>query len=101
MLEVEIKRDANIYHQEYERGKTASKLTIIGKAKTTGTTVTFKADKEIFKGALEFSFETLSNRLRADRMGVRLTFNRLESAFSSRWAPGLNSHLIMPSLIFS
>jgi len=63
-LEVEIKRDGKVYHQEYERGKTASKLTVVGKAKTTGTTVTFKADKEIFKEILEFSYETLSNRLR-------------------------------------
>ena len=63
-LEVEIKRDGKAYHQEYEQGKTASKLTVVGKAKTTGTSVTFKADKEIFKGVIEFSFETLSNRLR-------------------------------------
>ncbi len=63
-LEVEIKRDGKVYHQEYEQGKTASKLTVVGKAKTAGTSVTFKADKEIFKGVIEFSFETLSNRLR-------------------------------------
>ena len=63
-LEVEIKRDGKVYHQEYKKGKAVSKLTVVGKAKATGTTVTFKADSEIFKGALEFSFETLSNRLR-------------------------------------
>ncbi|MBU1933270.1 MAG: DNA topoisomerase (ATP-hydrolyzing) subunit B [Candidatus Omnitrophica bacterium] len=63
-LEVEIKRDDKVYHQEYERGKTASKLTVVGKAKTTGTSVTFKADKEIFDIPIEFSFEALSNRLR-------------------------------------
>lgn len=63
-LEVEIKRDGKVYHQEYERGRVASKLTVIGKAKGTGTTVTFKADKEIFTGPLEFSYETLSNRMR-------------------------------------
>ncbi|MFH1782029.1 MAG: DNA topoisomerase (ATP-hydrolyzing) subunit B [Candidatus Omnitrophota bacterium] len=64
-LEVEIKRDGKIYHQKYEKGRTASKLTVIGKAKATGTSVTFKADKEIFINCpIEFSFETLSNRLR-------------------------------------
>ncbi len=63
-LEVEIKRDGKVYHQEYEQGKTASKLKVIGKAKTTGTAVTFKADSEIFKCPIEFSYETLSNRLR-------------------------------------
>ncbi|MFA4991352.1 MAG: DNA topoisomerase (ATP-hydrolyzing) subunit B [Candidatus Omnitrophota bacterium] len=64
-LEVEVKRDGKVYHQKYEKGKTASKLTVVGKAKTTGTAVTFKADKEIFVNCpIEYSYETLSNRLR-------------------------------------
>ncbi len=62
-LEVEIKRDGKVYHQEYEKGKVASKLTVVGKSAKTGTTVTFKADKEIFS-KVEFSYDTLSNRLR-------------------------------------
>ena len=63
-LEVEIKRDGKVYHQEFEKGKTASKLTVVGKAKTTGTSVTFKADKDIFNIEIDFAFEVLSNRLR-------------------------------------
>lgn len=63
-LEVEVRRDGKIYHQRYERGKPATKLTVIGKSKSTGTRVTFKPDKEIFQGDLEYSFDTLSNRLR-------------------------------------
>jgi len=31
-LEVEVKRDGKIYHQRYERGKTVSKLTVVGKS---------------------------------------------------------------------
>ncbi|MFH1398445.1 MAG: DNA topoisomerase (ATP-hydrolyzing) subunit B [Candidatus Omnitrophota bacterium] len=62
-LEVEVRRDEKVYHQRYERGKTASKLTVIGKAKATGTKVTFKPDKEIFKNQ-EFSYDVLSQRLR-------------------------------------
>ena len=62
-LEVEIKRDGKVFHQRYERGKTASKLTTIGKAKTTGTKVTFKPDKTIFK-EIEMSYDILANRLR-------------------------------------
>jgi len=62
-LEVEVRRDNKVYHQEYERGKTASKLTIIGKSTNTGTKVSFKPDKEIFK-KIDFSFEVLANRLR-------------------------------------
>ncbi len=63
-LEVEVKRDGKIYHQRYVRGKTATKLTVIGKSKTTGTKVTFKADREIFKAGIEYNCETLWTRVR-------------------------------------
>ena len=64
-LEVEVKRDGKIHHQEYEKGRAASKLKVIGTAKKTGTRVTFKADEEIFgKGKVVYSFDTLANRLR-------------------------------------
>jgi DNA gyrase subunit B len=63
-LEVEVKRDGSVYHQRYERGKTMSKLTVIGKAKTSGTKITFKPDKEIFTKSIEFSYDILSQRLR-------------------------------------
>ncbi|MCK9594104.1 MAG: DNA topoisomerase (ATP-hydrolyzing) subunit B [Candidatus Omnitrophica bacterium] len=62
-LEVEVKRDEKIYHQRYERGNTVSKLTVIGKSKNTGTKVTFKPDKEIFK-SIDFSYDILATRLR-------------------------------------
>ena len=61
--EVEVSRDGNLYRQRYERGKPTTKVTVVGKSKGTGTTVTFKPDKQIFE-KIEFSFETLSNRLR-------------------------------------
>ncbi|HPM42414.1 MAG TPA: ATP-binding protein, partial [Candidatus Omnitrophota bacterium] len=63
-LEVEVCRDGKMYHIEFERGKTASKLKMIGAAKRTGTRVTFKADKEIFGDKIVYSFDTLCNRLR-------------------------------------
>ena len=62
-LEVEVRRDGKVHHQRYERGKTKTKLAVIGKASNTGTKVTFKADREIF-GKTDYSFETLANRLR-------------------------------------
>ncbi len=63
-LEVEIKRDGKIYHQRYERGKTASKLTVIGKTKSTGTKITFKPDRTIFKKNYIFSNDILAKRLK-------------------------------------
>ena len=62
-LEVEVKRDGKVYHQRYERGKTVSKLTVIGKSNSTGTKVTFKPDKTIFN-KIDFSYDILSQRLR-------------------------------------
>jgi len=62
-LEVEVKRDGKIYHQRYERGKTVSKLTVIGKSTSTGTKITFKPDKTIFSKT-DYSYDILSGRLR-------------------------------------
>jgi len=62
-LEVEVKRDGKVYHQRYERGKTVSKLTVIGKSSSTGTKITFKPDKTIFTKT-EYSWDILSQRLR-------------------------------------
>jgi len=62
-LEVEVKRDGKIYHQRYEKGKTVSKLTVIGKSTSTGTKVTFKPDSSIFSKT-EYSYDILSGRLR-------------------------------------
>ena len=63
-LEVEIKRDGKLYHQEYKKGHAASKLKTLGKTKTTGTSVTFRPDEDIFKETNVFSYDTLSTRLR-------------------------------------
>ncbi len=63
-LEVEVKRDGKAYHIRFQRGKTTSKLTVIGKARTNGTKVTFKADKDIFHIPIEYNYDILANRLR-------------------------------------
>ncbi|MBM4142754.1 MAG: DNA topoisomerase (ATP-hydrolyzing) subunit B [Lentisphaerae bacterium] len=62
-LEVEVGRDGKVYHQRYEKGKTASKLTTIGKTRHTGTQVSFLPDATIFS-TMQFEWEILANRLR-------------------------------------
>lgn len=62
-LEVEVRRDGKIYHQRYVRGSKAKELEVIGKTKDKGTRVRFKPDHEIFPD-LNYSFDTLANRLR-------------------------------------
>ncbi len=62
-LEVEVKRDGNLYYQKYCRGAAITTLDIIGKSTSTGTKVTFKPDTEVFD-ELDYHFDTLEHRLR-------------------------------------
>ena len=63
-LELEIWRDSSTWEQEYERGIPKAPLKRTGKAgKKQGTKVTFKPDTTILD-VTEFSFDTLSQRLR-------------------------------------
>ncbi len=62
-LEAEVKRDGKVHHMRFKRGKTASKLEVIGRAKGTGTKITFKPDSEIFP-VIEYKYDILANRLR-------------------------------------
>lgn len=62
-LDVEVKRDGKIWTQRYDYGKPADKLTASGKSKTTGTTITFWPDAEIFE-TIEYDFDTLATRMR-------------------------------------
>ncbi len=62
-LRVEVCRNGHRYAQTYVRGQVASDLVELGPSTERGTTVTFLADREIFE-TLEFSFDTLSQRLR-------------------------------------
>ncbi|MCL5018734.1 MAG: ATP-binding protein, partial [Candidatus Pacearchaeota archaeon] len=64
-LIVEIKRDGNIYRQEYSRGDPKTKLEIIGKCspQDTGTKVTFWPDEEIFS-TVDFDYKVLETRFR-------------------------------------
>jgi DNA gyrase subunit B len=63
-FEVEVSRNGEVHHMEFERGKTVKKLEVIGKAKATGTLITFKPDPEIFRDTVEFKAATIAQRLR-------------------------------------
>ena len=62
-LKVEIHREGKKYQQEYERGKRLYRLKEVGEANGQGTTITFKADGEIFKETTSYDYETLRVRL--------------------------------------
>jgi DNA gyrase subunit B len=74
-LRLEIWRDGKVFEQEYHRGIPSAPLAQTGKTKKRGTKITFKPDDQIFD-VNEFSFETLSGRLREQSFlnkGVRIT----------------------------
>ena len=63
-LRVESSRDGFVWAQEYERGTPKMKVTKVGPAHARrGTRTVFLPDPEVFSET-EYSFETLSNRLR-------------------------------------
>ena len=62
-LEMEIRRDGQVWRQTYVRGVPDADLEMIGTTDKTGTRITFHPDPEIF-AITEFSFDTLSQRLR-------------------------------------
>ena len=75
-MEVEIKRNGKIYKQSYEKGKTVSKLEIIGESRKTGSKTTFWPDPEIFETTV-FDFDVLEHRLREMAFlnkGIKIVF---------------------------
>jgi DNA gyrase subunit B len=64
-MKVEVRRDGITHFQEYHRGVAKSPVKQIGtyKGENTGTKITFKPDKEIFK-VTKFNFDTVAERMR-------------------------------------
>jgi DNA gyrase subunit B len=58
-----VHRDGNIYQQSYSIGKKLEDIKIIGQTDTTGTTINFYPDKEIFKSII-FDYNTLAKRIK-------------------------------------
>jgi DNA gyrase subunit B len=62
-VELEIRRDGKVWRQTYARGVPDAPLAETGTTDRMGTKVTFLPDGQIFP-SIEFSFDTLSQRLR-------------------------------------
>ncbi|MBM7867734.1 DNA topoisomerase (ATP-hydrolyzing) subunit B [Heliobacterium gestii] len=87
-LRVTVRRNGKIHQQHYERGVVTSELNVIGQATDTGTTIYFKPDPQIFE-ELEYSYDTLSHRLRELSFlnrGVKITLNDRRSGQESVFA---------------
>jgi DNA gyrase subunit B len=62
-LDLEVWRDGAVWTQSYERGKPIAKFKKGRAVKSTGTTIRFVPDLEIFED-IDFDFEVLAERLR-------------------------------------
>ncbi|MBA2474671.1 MAG: DNA topoisomerase (ATP-hydrolyzing) subunit B [Actinobacteria bacterium] len=63
-LIAEVRRDGQVYRQDFARGVPTGEMEIVGEADDTGTTISFMPDQEIFQDGIEWSTETLVQRLR-------------------------------------
>ena len=66
-LDIEVRRDGNVYHDRYSRGEPVIKLEkgllpVIGKSRSTGTKINFLPDDQIFEKT-RFKEEDIKSRL--------------------------------------
>ena len=115
-LKVRVFRNGKIYEQEYSRGHILSDLKEYGTSTTTGSEVTFKADKEIFKEGTEYNFEILRNRVqqlaflnKGLKMTIRDKRNDNNLEFVYQYEGGLveyvsflnnNKELVHPTIVY-
>lgn len=78
-LELTVKDGENVWFQRFERGSYSEELKSVGKTTETGTSVTFKADGEIFEDTV-YDYEILLKRLREQAFlnaGIKINFSDL------------------------
>ncbi|MBU2903669.1 MULTISPECIES: DNA topoisomerase (ATP-hydrolyzing) subunit B [Arenibacter] len=63
-LKATVHRDGKIWEQEYSKGKALYPVKSVGETDKRGTIVTFTPDDTIFTQTVEYSYETLANRMR-------------------------------------
>ncbi len=86
-LEVEVCDGEKVYGQKFAGGNIVTDLKVIGESKEKGTTITFKADPEIFKETTVYDYEVLQTRLREQAFlnaGVRIILRDTRNADEPR-----------------
>jgi len=95
-LRVETARDGSIWAQEYVRGKPTTAVSKVGpQGHRRGTRTSFRADHEMFE-SIDYSFETITQRLRESAylnkgLWIRLTDERADRERSFCFEGGLVS----------
>ncbi|MCI5083226.1 MAG: DNA topoisomerase (ATP-hydrolyzing) subunit B, partial [Saprospiraceae bacterium] len=62
-LKAEVHREGKVFVQEYKQGKPQADVAVVGEADSTGTSVTFSPDPEIFE-ELVYKYDILATRMR-------------------------------------
>ena len=86
-LEVEVCDGEKIYKQRFERGNIVSDLEVVGESSERGTTITFKADPEVFKETTIYDYEVLQTRLREQAFlnaGIRIVLSDTRNSEEAR-----------------
>jgi DNA gyrase subunit B len=63
-LRATVYLDGKTWEQEYEKGKALYPVKVIGDSTERGTMITFIPDDTVFQADIDFSYETLSTRMR-------------------------------------
>ncbi len=85
-LRVDVRRDGKMYRQDYRQGIPQNKLTVVGTADNTGTTITFLPDEAIF-GESKCVYATLCDRIREMAyLNKRLEINLIDEQTSNESA---------------
>ena len=95
LLELEIRREGQVWFQTFRRGKPDGAIQAIGKSRKTGTKVRFVPDSEIFTH-IEFSYDVLAQRLREQAflnrgIKIRLKDERTDKEAEFLYAGGIAS----------
>ncbi len=97
-----VRRDGQIYTQDYSRGKPVSKVKLLGKIKPadpwkTGTEITFKPDPQVFS-VLDFNLKTILDHLRQQAYltagtRIKVTDERTHFTYQFYFEGGLVTYL--------
>ena len=77
-LELTVYDGEHIHFQRFDRGSYSEQLKVIGDTDKTGTSVSFKADPEIFTETTTYEYEVLLKRLREQAFlnaGIKIVFS--------------------------
>lgn len=98
-MRVEVCRDGQKYFQEYSRGKPKIKVKKVGKCKSTGTTIIFEPDPEIFK-EIKWDLKRILNHLRQQAYltkGLKITLidqrQKSQNSYTFYFEGGLSSYI--------